>query len=131
MPELPEVEVTRQQVEPRIKGRTIASVATSRPSYVFLTPPATLQRRLVGRRVRGIERVGKYLLIGLDNGSRLLVHLGMTGQLFVPGRAGVALISAERGSALPPEAQAAAFRSDGHTHLRLRFDDAGPDLVFR
>jgi len=131
MPELPEVEVTRRLISPLLVGRSIARVIATRPSYFFLTPPAALRRRLVGRRVTGIERVGKYLLASIDDGSRLLLHLGMTGQLFGGGVSSVRLLSSAAGAALTPEAQARGFRPDRHTHLRLGFADGGPEVVFR
>jgi formamidopyrimidine-DNA glycosylase len=109
MPELPEVEVTRRMLEPLLVGRTIAAVQATAPSYFFLTPPAVLRRRLPGRRVEALERVGKYILARLDGGFRLLLHLGMTGEIFREG----------------------AARADGHTHLRLRFADGGPAVLFR
>lgn len=105
MPELPEVEVTRRQLEPLLVGRTIARVRTGSPSYFFLTPPGRLRRRLVGRRVLALDRVGKYLLASLDDGARLLMHLGMTGQI---------------GDA--PD--------DAHTHLVLGFADGGAEVRF-
>jgi formamidopyrimidine-DNA glycosylase len=131
VPELPEVEVTRRQLEPLLVGRRIARVVTTAPSYFFLTPPAELRRRLRGRRVDQIERIGKYLLGHLDSGERLLLHLGMTGQIFGSGVASVRLLSSTGGASLTPEAQLEAFRPDKHTHLRLRFDDGGPDVFFR
>jgi formamidopyrimidine-DNA glycosylase len=130
MPELPEVEVVRRQIEPLFVGRTIASVRTTRASYFFLTPPRALARRLAGRRAVGLLRRGKYLLADLDDASRLLLHLGMTGQLFASGAASVRLLSAARRAALAPEAQP-AFRPDAHTHLVLSFADGGPELLFR
>ncbi len=81
MPELPEVEIARRRIAPLLIGRRIASVRTTAPSYFYLTPPATLRRRLRGRSVRAIERRGKYLIASLDDGQRLLIRLGMTGQL--------------------------------------------------
>jgi formamidopyrimidine-DNA glycosylase len=131
MPELPEVEVTRRQLSPLLVGRTIRAVATTRPSRFFVTPPRTLARRLLGRRVLTLERRGKYLLARLDDDARLLLHLGMTGQLFAAGIPGVRLLSSTRGSALAPEQQAEAFRPDSHTHLIIRFSDGGPDVLFR
>ena len=131
MPELPEVEVTRRQLVPLLVGRTIVAVRTTAPSYFFLTPPDELRRALRGRTVRGVERVGKYLLAALDGGDRLLLHLGMTGQLFGAGAASVRLLSATAGASLAPERQLAAFRPDAHTHLRLRFSDEGPQVFFR
>jgi formamidopyrimidine-DNA glycosylase len=131
MPELPEVEVTRRLIAPLLLGRTVSRVVTSRPSYFFLTPPAALRRRLAGRRVTGLDRVGKYLLAQLDDGARLLLHLGMTGQLFGGGVSSVRLLSSAAGAALAPEAQGRGFRPDRHTHLRLFFEDGGPEVLFR
>ena len=130
MPELPEVEVTRRRIEPVLVGRTIRRLRTTKPSYFFLTPPATLRRRLVGRTVEALARHGKYLVAGLDDGSRLLLHLGMTGQLFPAGARSVRLLSATERAALPPEAQP-DFRPDAHTHLAFSFKDDGPALYFR
>jgi formamidopyrimidine-DNA glycosylase len=131
MPELPEVEFPRRQLARRLIGRTVAEVTTTRQSYFFLTPPRLLRQRLPGRTIEGLDRVGKYLLARFDSGERLLLHLGMTGQLFVSGSAGVRLLSAERGTSLPPELQRRGFRPDAHTHLRLSFADGGPHLFFR
>jgi len=130
MPELPEVEVTRRRIEPVLVGRTIRALRTTRPSYFFLTPPGRLRRRLEGRFVTGLARHGKYLIATLDDGARLVLHLGMTGQLFAAGATSVRLLSATARAALAPEAQP-AFRPDPHTHLVLRFEDAGPDILLR
>lgn len=147
MPELPEVEVTRQRIAPLLVGRAIAEVATTRPSYFFLTPPARLRRVLAGRRTESLERHGKYLVASLDDGSRLVLHLGMTGQLFSSAVTSPRLLRAAAramqvqprldGQALcamprEPEGQAlCAMRPDEHTHLRLRFVDAGPEVWMR
>ena len=130
MPELPEVEVTRRRIAPFVVGRRIAKVRTTRKSYFFLTPPARLERELPGRTVVELERRGKYLLARLDDGRRLLLHLGMTGQLFVENASSVRLLSAATRASLTPEAQV-SFVPDRHTHLRVEFDDGGPALFFR
>ncbi len=130
MPELPEVEVTRQRIEPLLVGRTVEAVRTTRPSYFFLTPPARLRRVLVGRTPKALRRRGKYLLAELDDGARLLLHLGMTGQLFSSEATSVRLLSASARGVLTPEAQR-RFRPDEHTHLRLEFRDGGPQVWFR
>jgi len=130
MPELPEVEVTRRQIAPLLEGRRVARVHTSRPSYFFLTPPARLRRGLEGRALGKLERVGKYLIAEVEGGGRLLLHLGMTGQLFADGVTSVRLLSASRRAALAPEEQH-RFEPDRHTHLRLEFADRGPSVLFR
>jgi formamidopyrimidine-DNA glycosylase len=111
-------------------GRTIRKVRTTAASYFFLTPPRELTRRLSGRRIDALTRHGKYLLAQLDDGSRLLMHLGMTGQLFTASARSVRLLSSTRGGALTPEGQA-AFQPDLHTHLALSFDDDAEDVLFR
>lgn len=130
MPELPEVEVTRRAIEKTLVGRRIARVKTTAPSYFFLTPPARLRRALAERSVVELTRHGKYLVALLDDGARLLLHLGMTGQLFAAGARSVRLLSAERRSTLDPAKQK-AFRPDEHTHLELEFADGPPGLFFR
>lgn len=131
MPELPEVEVTRRQIAPLLVGRRIARVVTTAASYFFVTRPDVLSRRLRGRKFEGLDRHGKYLLGPIDDGQRLLLHLGMTGQLFVAGVASVRLLSSTRGASLPPERQLGQFRPDQHTHLQLHFHDRGPAVFFR
>ena len=130
MPELPEVEVTRRRLAPIFVGRTIDSVETTRDSYFFLTKPEALKRRLAGRTVMELNRHGKYLLATLDDGHRLLLHLGMTGQLFSSAVSSVRLFSAKARGTLTPEALN-AFTADAHTHLRLHFRDGGPSILFR
>ncbi len=130
MPELPEVEVTRRRLAPHVVGKRIEQVVTSKPSYFFLTPPDVLRRKLKGRRVQSLTRVGKYLLAELDDGARLLLHLGMTGQLFTQSAHSPRLMSSTAARALPPEAQG-AFSPDEHTHLELRFDDGAERVFFR
>jgi formamidopyrimidine-DNA glycosylase len=130
MPELPEVEVTCQRIAPLLTGRRIESVHTTAPSYFFITPPELLREKLTGLTVRALRRLGKYLLAELSDRSRLLLHLGMTGQLFAEGATSPRLLSATARASLGPEEQL-RFESDLHTHLRLGFADAGPDVLFR
>jgi formamidopyrimidine-DNA glycosylase len=130
MPELPEVEVTRRRIAPVLVGRTLARVATTKPSYFFLTPPAKLRRALEGRSVTALSRRGKYLLAEIDGGARLLLHLGMTGQLFSSDVTSLRLLSAAARASLAPEEQR-RFTPDAHTHLRLSFADDGPQVFFR
>jgi formamidopyrimidine-DNA glycosylase len=130
VPELPEVEVTRRRIAPHLVGRRIERVHTTRPSYFFVTPPARLRRALAGRTVEQVDRHGKYLLATLDDRARLVLHLGMTGQLFAAGASSPRLLSATARASLAPEAQL-AFRPDAHTHLRFEFADGAPEVYFR
>jgi len=130
VPELPEVEVTRRRIAPHLVGRRIRRVRTTRPSYFFVTPPARLRRALAGRTATDLERHGKYLLATLDDGTRLVLHLGMTGQLFSAAATSPRLLSATARASLAPEEQR-SFRPDAHTHLRFEFEDGGPEVYFR
>ena len=130
MPELPEVEVTRRRIAPLLVGRRIAQVRTTRASYFYLTDPAIVRRGLAGRQVSELARAGKYLIAQLDDGKRLLLHLGMTGQLFSSEASSVRLLSASRRQSLAPEEQQ-RFAPDRHTHLELAFEDGGPGVCFR
>ncbi|MDD5324715.1 MAG: bifunctional DNA-formamidopyrimidine glycosylase/DNA-(apurinic or apyrimidinic site) lyase [Polaromonas sp.] len=77
MPELPEVEVTRLSFANRIAGARIEAVSIGKPlRWPLGCPP----RELVGQRVLGVRRRGKYLLLDLSGGL-LLMHLGMSGSL--------------------------------------------------
>jgi formamidopyrimidine-DNA glycosylase len=79
MPELPEVETIRVQLAPRLQGRVLARVEILDPR---LTRPYDLfevVEELEGDRVVALERRGKYLVLRLESGLALLVHLRMTG----------------------------------------------------
>ena len=82
MPELPEVETIRRDLQGEVVGRKIKSVEVRNGRTVRRHPSAKQFRaRLEGRTIKAIERSGKYLLLSLDDGSTLVVHLGMSGQL--------------------------------------------------
>ncbi len=131
MPELPEVEVTRRRIEGVLRGRKIARLRTTADSYFFVTPAAKLRSALAGRTVSCLDRIGKYLVASLDDGARLLLHLGMTGQLFSETVQSPRLLSATARASLTPEAQRDGFQPDAHTHLRFEFADGGPRVFMR
>jgi formamidopyrimidine-DNA glycosylase len=82
MPELPEVETLRQDLAKEVTGRRIKAVAVGNGRSVRRHPSAKQFRSLLeGRSIKSVGRLGKYLLLTLDNASTLVVHLGMSGQL--------------------------------------------------
>ncbi|HZU78776.1 MAG TPA: bifunctional DNA-formamidopyrimidine glycosylase/DNA-(apurinic or apyrimidinic site) lyase [Acidimicrobiales bacterium] len=82
MPELPEVETIRRDLEKEIVGRRIKSVEVKGKRSVRRHKTGTeFRSRLEGKKVTSIKRAGKYLLVGLDEPDVLVVHLGMSGQL--------------------------------------------------
>jgi formamidopyrimidine-DNA glycosylase len=83
MPELPEVEVIRQGLAPRLVGRRFLAVTVGDKRLRQGSSPEHLARWLPGRRLERLERRGKYLLFRLEGGVTLLMHLGMTGRLLL------------------------------------------------
>ena len=81
MPELPEVEVVRRGLLNHLPGRTITGLSTDGKKMRLPVPENALRRALTGARITDVRRRAKYLLIDMDNGSVLIVHLGMTGLL--------------------------------------------------
>ena len=108
MPELPEIEVLKRSLEPRLAGRRILEVRIHAPA---LREP--LDRRsllsLAGRRVERLGRRSKYLLVEIEQGATLVIHLGMSGRLTL-APAATELEAHEHLS----------FRLDGGERLRLR-----------
>ena len=80
MPELPEVEVLRRSLEPRLVGRRIGRVEVRSPRLREPLDRRSL-RRHEGRRILALRRRAKYLLLDLEGGTTLVVHLGMSGRL--------------------------------------------------
>jgi formamidopyrimidine-DNA glycosylase len=109
MPELPEVETTARGLRPRLVGRQIVTVSgVDWPRMLPNATAADLAAGLPGKRVEAVERRGKYLILRLSDGSALMVHRKMSGNLLLQ----------PAGSPLAP-----------HTHFVLSFDD-GPELHF-
>jgi len=80
MPELPEVEVIRLELEPLVKGKTFAAPILHMPSTIQYPDPDVFVAALEGQTVKTLGRRGKYLLFYLVRGI-LVVHLRMTGNL--------------------------------------------------
>lgn len=107
MPELPEVETVRRGLAQLVIGRRVERVEVGRDRVVRRTSATALIDGLTGALVTAAERRGKYLLCPLDNGSTMMVHLRMSGQLLV----------AAPGTPRP-----------AHTHVVARLSErAGPD----
>jgi formamidopyrimidine-DNA glycosylase len=86
MPELPEVESVRRQLEPALVGRRFERVSIDDPRLVRPYEPAEVAAELEGERVTAVERRGKYLVVRFESVRVLLIHLRMTGSLLhAPG----------------------------------------------
>ena len=80
MPELPEVETVRRALAPAMEDRQILHAHVGRPDLRWPLPDQ-LASRLEGRVVGGLQRRGKYVLLPLDQGETMLLHLGMSGSI--------------------------------------------------
>ncbi len=85
MPELPEVETIKTDLQKRILGKKIARVDIRNAKVIREPRPAVFKKRLIGLSIKDILRRGKLLVFSLSNGQFLTVHLKMTGQLVIPG----------------------------------------------
>lgn len=108
MPELPEVETVARGLRPKLVGRKISAVELHRANLRF-NFPKKLPELTKGRKITGITRLSKYILIEIDNGAQLLLHLGMSGRLSFYNRK--------------------SFKRDKHDHVVFSFDK-GPMLAF-
>lgn len=108
MPELPEVETIKRVIEPQIQGMAIESVTVNRPEVVAHPAADEFCSLLAGQTVSGMRRRGKFLMIVLDSGDRIILHLRMTGCLL-----------------LTP----ASFPEEKHTHIVLSLSN-GKELRF-
>ena len=87
MPELPEVETVTRSIAPLV-GRQIVSAELRANRVLRGDDPDRVSARLQGRRIVAIKRYGKFIVMSLDDGSYLTVHLGMTGRLLLGGPVG-------------------------------------------
>jgi formamidopyrimidine-DNA glycosylase len=129
VPELPEVETIRRQLEPELVGRRIERASVLDERLTRPEPPKSVERVVSGSRVEAVERRGKYLLIRLDRGRTLAIHLRMTGNLLLrePDEGGVADLMEVEPLEGPRRYQSGAELK----YVRARFElDDGRELVF-
>lgn len=89
MPELPEVETLRRDFEKEVVGRRVKEVVVTGMRSIRRHPNKKhFITKLEGCKITAVKRRGKYLLVSLDSGDVLVVHLGMSGQL-VKAKGGV------------------------------------------
>ena len=92
MPELPEVETIKNELLPHVVGRQVTDANLCWEGIVRKPSPEEFCSRLIGERITGLSRRGKYLIFRLSSGEALIIHLKMTGSLLLnhasdtPGR---------------------------------------------
>ena len=84
MPELPEVQtVVNDLIAAGLIGRTMTRVEVRYPRIIAEPAPVQFRRRMTGKTIIGIDRRGKYIVLDLSGPIHLLVHLRMTGHLYL------------------------------------------------
>lgn len=117
MPELPEVETIRRQLEPDLNGRVIEAVEVLDDYFTKPDSPAHFERAVTGREIVDVGRRGKYLMLELDDGNTVVIHLRMTGSL---------VLLAPDGSENPGDSRIyAADKTEKHLKARFTLDDGG------
>jgi formamidopyrimidine-DNA glycosylase len=127
MPELPEVETERERLASRLRGRRLARVRIDDSRLTRPDDPAVVAAALEGDRVVDVERRGKYLLLRLESGRVLLVHLRMTGGFrYAPASHERAVLELDDGARI-------AYRDPRRfgTWLLLELEDAEQHLETR
>ncbi len=85
MPELPEVETVVRGLQPVLEGARLVRVEARRPDLRIPVPP-DLSQQLTGKQVRVVRRRAKYILVEMIDGMLLIIHLGMSGRMYIdPG----------------------------------------------
>lgn len=110
MPELPEVETVRRDLTRSLAGKRIKQIEILNPGSLKGATPARFIRETAGRSFARFGRRGKYLILYLDTGQALVVHLKMTGVLQYQAK----------GDSLPRAARIIFYFSGGR---RLVFSD--------
>ena len=85
MPELPEVETIKRELEKAVLGKKIVEVCVHHPAVIRQPPVDKFKKGLEGASFKKILRKAKVLILELSNGKSLVIHLKMTGQLIYPG----------------------------------------------
>jgi formamidopyrimidine-DNA glycosylase len=123
MPELPEVETVRLGLATALEGRSFAHVTVNRAD-LRTAFPVRFAARLSGRHITGLRRRAKYLLIDLDDGETLVIHLGMSGRMTIHGRD-----AHERPGRFHNSVAADGSGQGKHDHVVFATDD-GTRIVF-
>ncbi len=109
MPELPEVETVKNELLPYVIGRCITGITLFWEGIVKQPPVEEFRSRIIGQKITGIERRGKYLLVSLNSDDLLIMHLKMTGSLLVG-----------QNSSEPPKYTRAIIHLDRDTNIFFR-----------
>ncbi|UCC11842.1 MAG: formamidopyrimidine-DNA glycosylase, partial [candidate division WOR-3 bacterium] len=83
MPELPEVETIRKELQGRIVGQTVQACTVLRKDVIACPPSRTFCTEIKGERILSVGRRAKYLIIQLTHDKQLIVHLRLSGSISI------------------------------------------------
>jgi formamidopyrimidine-DNA glycosylase len=126
VPELPEVETVRRELEPVMREARIDRVLLRRPDLRTRFPRRFIAR-LEGTTVRAVNRRAKYLLVPVSSGETLVMHLGMSGSFRVEIKAINAIDAVDGDDAMDAAPLTATF--DRHDHVIFSLS-TGARIVF-
>lgn len=86
MPEMPEVETIKRDLEKKVKGKRVERVIIKNKKFVKMPTPSEFIHRIEGKVFTRVERRGKFLLLGLGSEDSLVIHLKLTGRLIYSKR---------------------------------------------
>jgi formamidopyrimidine-DNA glycosylase len=129
MPELPEVETVRRQLEPELVGKRIEKASILDERLTRPEPPRAVEKAVSGRTVEAVKRRGKYLLIELDGDRTLALHLRMTGNLLLRGAGDGAVADLMETETLGGPRLYESAPEPSHVRARFPLDDGG-ELIF-
>ncbi|MFH1597984.1 MAG: bifunctional DNA-formamidopyrimidine glycosylase/DNA-(apurinic or apyrimidinic site) lyase [Patescibacteria group bacterium] len=87
MPELPEVETIVRDLKTKLKGKKITNFTSDRPRQLNLSV-ASFAKKIAGSNFINVRRRAKIIILDLNIGQSILIHLKMTGQLIMRDRSG-------------------------------------------
>ena len=129
MPELPEVETVARSIAPLV-GRRILAAEFRGLRVLRGGDPEAMAEALRGRRIAGVRRYGKFILVSLKGGGYLVIHLGMTWRLLLGGCAGKhthAILTLDRGGILLYDDSRQFGRLQYSKEFPQRINQLGPE----
>ena len=85
MPELPEVEIVKQSLNKKIRGKTIKKVSVKNRNLRFKLA-SNFEKKIINKKIDRINRFSKYIILKFDDNSGFVIHLGMSGTIHLIGK---------------------------------------------
>ncbi len=115
MPELPEVEIVRQSLNKKIKGKIVKKVVVRNRNLRFKVP-LNFTNFLKYQKIIRVERISKYIIISLSNHHKCLIHLGMSGTIHL-------VFNKKKNLVTNTSFYHATMLPEKHNHIEIFFQD--------